>query len=343
MKFAAMLVLLAAAPTLFAQGVEVQAVVEGEAQPGQNYTVKLRFTVTEGYHAYHKDNPGYSLPIKVEWKELGGLELLDVTWPEPNKHKDDFSEEWELDGTFDLAYQFKVPEGATGVIGISGRHDTQFCNAEGCLMAEGEFSATIKVAEKTTEPAPEPAPKPAPGPDKPSPTGKKNEPAVTAKAAFEGEAKAGGEATLKLTFEFTKTYHAYHKDNPGYGLAPKVDWKELSGLTLKDTLWPEPLKHDYEGTEEWEYESPLTLTYTFTVPADAKGELPVKAKWDVQVCDENACFLRKGEVAATLTLGAPAADESATDAHGFYLDFNYAVKQSMALNKPLLADFNGEY
>jgi hypothetical protein len=71
--------------------------------------------------------------------------------------------------------------------------------------------------------------------------------------------------------------------------------------------------------------------------------LPVKATWDVQVCDPNVCYQRKGDFAATLTLGAPATEESATDAHGFYLDFNYAVKQSMALNKPLLADFNGEY
>jgi DsbC/DsbD-like thiol-disulfide interchange protein len=336
MRLAIIALLLAVAPTLWAQGltVDVQPVVEGKAEPGKDYILKLRFTVPQGYHAYHKDNPGYSLPVDVKWKELSGLELATATWPEPHKHKDEFSEEWELSGTFDIAYTFKVPAGATGKLTITGSHETQFCDAEGCLQAQGDFSATIEVAEAKATPV---------GPGGPGGPGKKKEPVVKAAAAFDGAAKAGGEATLKLTFEYTETYHAYHKDNPGYGVAPKVDWTELSGLTLKDVLWPEPLKHDIDGTIEWEYESPLTLTYTFTVPADAKGDLPVAAKWSIQVCDPEVCFTRKGEVAATLLLDAPAADKSATDSHGFYLDFDYAVKQSMALNRPLLVDFNGEY
>jgi DsbC/DsbD-like thiol-disulfide interchange protein len=332
MRLAVFALLIAIAPTLWAQGltVEVEPVVEGKAEPGKDYTLKLRFTVPEGYHAYHKDNPGYSLPVEVKWKELAGLELVSATWPEPNKHKDEFSEEWELGGTFDIGYSFKVPATARGKLTVTGSHDTQFCNEEGCLVAKGDFSATIEVAEAKAASI-------GPGP------GKKKEPVVKATATFEGAAKASGEATLKLTFEFTETYHAYHKDNPGYGLPPKVDWTELSGLVLKGTLWPEPLKHDIDGTIEWEYESPLTLTYTFTVPADAKGDLPVTAKWNIQVCDPEVCFTRKGEVAATLSLDAPAADKSATDSHGFYLDFDYALEQAKKLNKPLLVDFNGRY
>jgi thiol:disulfide interchange protein len=315
MRLAAIALLLAVAPTLWAQGltVEVEPVVEGKAEPGKDYTLKLRFTVPDGYHAYHKDNPGYSLPVQVKWKELAGLELVTATWPEPRKHKDDFSEEWELSGTFDIAYTFKVPANAKGNLTVTGSHDTQFCDAEGCLQAKGNFTATIEVAES----------KPEPGPVKPGTAPKKNQPEAKATASFEG-------------------YHLYHKDNPGYGLPPQVAWTELSGLMLKGTLWPEPIKHDLgDGDIEWEYESPLTLTYTFTAPADAKGELPVKAKWEAQICDADACFMRDGEVTATLSVETPAEDKSATNSHGFFLDFDYALEQAKKLNKPLLVDFNG--
>jgi hypothetical protein len=39
--------------------VDVQPLAEGKAERGKEYTLKLQFTVPEGYHAYHKDNEGY--------------------------------------------------------------------------------------------------------------------------------------------------------------------------------------------------------------------------------------------------------------------------------------------
>jgi len=343
MRIAACLLLLAAiAPSLFAQDgltVEVAAVAEGKAEPGKEYTLKLRFTVPEGYHAYHKDNPGYSLPIDVKWKELSGLELVSATWPEPVKHKDDTSEEWELNGTFDIVYAFKVPADAKGSLSVTGSHKTQFCDAQGCMMSEGDFSATIEVAEASADPKkPAVGPGPGPGPIK------KKEPTAKASAKFEGEAKAGGQATLNVTLEFTKGYHAYHKDNPGYGLPPVIKWTELAGLKLASETWPEPIKHEIEKDWiEWEYESGVTLSYVFDVPKDAAGELKIAGAWEAQICDADACFTFDGKLEATLDVAAPAEDKSAKDSHGFYLDFNYAVKQSMELDKPLLVDFNGEY
>lgn len=331
MRIAACLLLLAAlSPALVAQEgltVSVEPVVEGQAEPGKEYTLKLRFTVPEGYHAYHKDNPGYSKPVTVTWTELAGLKLVKETWPEPHKHVDEFSEEWELDGTFDIAYTFAVPADATGSLALTGKHDTQFCDADGCLQAEGEFTAVITVAAPSAEPAPA------------------EELKFTATLSAE-PAKAGGLATVKLKLEYSKGFHTYHKDNPGFGLAPKVEWTETSGLKLKDTSWPEPVKHTVdEDWIEWEYPDGVTLTYSFEVPADAKGELSLKGKYEIQVCDENGCFDKKGEISTTIKLETVAAPEenSAKDAHGFYVDFDYALAQAKAENKPLLVDFNGKY
>lgn len=329
MRVIACLLVLLAAPVLFAQDgltVEVEPVVKGKATPGKEFIFKLNFVVPEGFHAYHKDNPGFSLPVKVEWKSLAGLELVKEEWPEPHKKKDEYGEEWELGPVFDIAYTFKVPADAKGKLTVTGSHETQFCDAEGCYMSDGDFTATIEVAAAEAKPEPE-------------------LPELKASATFTGPAQPGGEVVLKWTFEYTEGYHLYDKDNPGYGMAPNFDWKELSGLKLKDAKWPEPIKHEIDKDwVEWEHASPLTIEFTFTVPKDAKGELPIKAAWTAQICDENACFDRKGELAATLTIATATEEKNdAKDDHGFYLDFDYALEQARAENKPLLVDFNGRY
>jgi len=331
MRVMVCLLVLLAAPVLFAQDgltVEVEPIVEGKAEPGKDFAFKLHFVVPEGHHAYHKDNPGFNVPVKVEWKSLAGLELVKEDWPEPHKKVDEYGEEWELGPVFDIAYTFKVPADAKGELTVTGSHDTQFCNAEACFQSAGDFTATIEVAG-AAQPEPE-----------------IQLPEAKASVSFTGPAQAGGEATLKWTFEFTKGYHGYHKDNPGYGMAPNFDWTELSGLTLKEARWPEPKKHviDADWTE-WEYPDTVTIEFVFSVPKDAKGELPVKATWNAQVCDEDACYDRKGEVSTTLMISAePVKEEKndATDDHGFYLDFDYALEKARAENKPLLVDFNGK-
>jgi DsbC/DsbD-like thiol-disulfide interchange protein len=333
MRVTACLLVLLAAPMLFAQddaGVTVQPVVESEAEPGQDFTLKLRFTVPDGYHAYHRDNPGFNGPILVKWSELSGLELTGEQWPEPHKKKEEWGEEWELSGIFDIAYTFKVPADATGELAVSGSHESQYCDDDGCYPSEGEFSTTVTVA-RTGEPEPE-------------------VPEIKTSLAFTGPASPGGEATLAWTFEVTKGYHLYHKDNPGYGMAPAFDWSELSGLVLKEEKWPEPVKHKIEADWiEWEYPDRVTIEFLFTVPMDARGELSVTAGWTAQVCDPEVCFDRKGKASASLTIRAepekePAGKKNdARDDHGFYLDFDFALEEARRQNKLLLADFNGRY
>lgn len=300
MRVIACLLVLLAAPILFAQGglsVEVEPVVEGQAEPGKEFTFNLHFIVPDGFHAYHKDNPGYSLPVKIEWKSLAGLELVKEDWPEPHKNKDEYGEEWELGPIFDIAYTFKVPADAKGKLTVTGSHDIQFCDAEGCYVSEGDFSATIDVAAAEAMPEAKP-----------------DLPEVKAGATFTGPAKPGGDVVLSWTFEFTEGYHLYHKDNPGYSLAPTFDWRELSGLRLKDTKWPEPKKHVIEEDwVEWEHASPLTIEFTFSVPRDARGELPIKASWTAQICDENACFDRKGELTTSLTISGDVEEPGNSD------------------------------
>ena len=333
MRYAVCLLLVAAlSPTLWAQEgltVEVEPVVEGKALPGKEYTLKLRFTVPDGYHAYHKDNPGYSQAVNVTWNELSGLELVKVDWPEPHKHVDEFSEEWELSGVFDIVYTFKVPSDASGTLSVRGHHETQFCDADGCMQSEDDFSTSIEVAnadEATAEP-------------------EQKGPRATATATFGSTAQAGGKATLEWKLETSEGYHAYHKDNPGYSQGVKFSWTELSGLKLLEEIWPEPKKHVDEFSEEWELPDGASILFVFEVPADAKGELTLKGKWTAQVCDADACFVREGAVTASLAITAvePSEKKDAKNEHGFYLDFDYGVELARETGKLLLVDFNGKF
>lgn len=303
-------------------GVEVEPVVEGKAIPGEDYSFKLRYTVPDGYHAYHKDNPGINMPAKVEFDELSGLTLKDQSWPEPEIHEDEYGVEWELSGTFEVTYTFAVPDGASGPLTVTGSHETQYCKGDMCYPSDGTFEAVIEVAGAPEKSA--------------------DLPEVDATAEFVGTAAPGGTAELALRLEFTEGYHTYHKDNPGYGLAPTVEFTELSGLTLEETTWPEPAKHEYaEDWIEWEHKNELVLTYRFNVPEDADGDVAVALSWKAQVCNEAGCWDRDGDLTSTLTVAAPVQND-ATDEHGFYVDFDYALEKARKENKLLLADFNGE-
>lgn len=269
--------------------VKVEPVVEGEAAPGQEYTLKLKFTVPDGYHAYHKDNPGVSSPVKVKWQDTAGLKLVKETWPEPKKTKiDEDWFEWELGPVFEIAYHFNVPAEAKGALLLKGSHDTQFCNEEGCLQSEGDFEAKVEVG--AADAAREELPK------------------VTLEAKFAESAVAGGQAKLTLAFTFTKGFHAYHKDNPGFGEAAAISFSKLDGLKLAKEDWPEPTKKEYDKDWiEWEYPDGFTLTYTYDVPKDAKDSIEVAGQYHIQVCDDNGCHIRKSEFKASLTV-KPAGD-----------------------------------
>lgn len=325
-----LLALLLIGGALYAQeglNVDVVAVTDGKATPGSEYTLKLRFTVPEGYHSYHKDNRdkgGYGVEPLVQWQELSGLELLRAAWPEAKEYTVDGITEFVYYGTFEIAYTFRVPASASGTLSVAGTHETQFCDADGCLIGDGKFQASIEVAG-SAEPA---------------------MPTTTTSAAFAAPAAPGGEAEFKLTFTPPAGWHAYHKDTAthgGYGVPPRVKFRELSGLTLKEEQWPEAALVVYaDDWAELEYKDTFTLTYVFEVPADAAGTLTLSGSYDIQVCDD-VCIDNSGTFSAALSIAEPEPqlDPARVDSHGFYLDFDYALEQARTLGKPLLVDFNG--
>ncbi|HRJ78788.1 MAG: hypothetical protein HPKKFMNG_00892 [Planctomycetes bacterium] len=152
------LVLLLLASTLGAQAelIRAKAVLEpvdpkeGKAVPGGEVKLRLQFEVDKGFHAYHKDNPGYSKPISVKFSELSGLtEVGEAQWPKYHEGHPDPKDlswvEYELSGTFEIVYNFKVPLASKGALKVSGSYEAQVCDEKGCTDRSGEFSASLDV------------------------------------------------------------------------------------------------------------------------------------------------------------------------------------------------------
>ncbi|MCC7507776.1 MAG: thioredoxin family protein [Planctomycetes bacterium] len=279
--------LLLAGGMLYAQEgltAEVQPLVEGSVEPGKQWTFKLQFALPDGYHAYHKDNPGIGMAPKVKFTQTSGLKLASEVWPEPTKHKDDSGEEWEYSGTFTIGYIFDVPAGASGRLRIAGSHQTQFCDENGCFMSEAEFSADIEVI--SAEPVL----------------------ALTVAPIAEGKAQAGKEYTLKLRFTVPAGYHAYHRDNKGYGVAPIVKWTELAGFELAREDWPKAKDRYYEELEatESEYSGTFDIAYVFKVPAGASGTIKLAGTHQTQFCNDDGCLITEGGFSAEIAVQAGA-------------------------------------
>jgi len=142
------------APTLCADLISAKAALEaktGQAAPGGEVLLRVSFEVDKGFHAYHKDNPGYSKPLKIEFSELSGLTQVGETkWPayhvaHPDE-KDLAWEEWELAGAFELVLTYKVPSDAKGKLTVRGTYEAQVCDEKGCTDRKGDLLATIDVA-----------------------------------------------------------------------------------------------------------------------------------------------------------------------------------------------------
>ncbi|MHC4840392.1 MAG: cytochrome c biogenesis protein CcdA [Planctomycetota bacterium] len=295
LNFALLLLFSISCGSLFAQEeATVTAEMPASATAGDEIELKLNFSIPMGYHAYHPDNPGLGQAPDIAFVDLAGLTKKTEVWPEPEKHTDmDGSEEWELNDEFTVTYTFEIPLDTYGAITIKGTHSTQWCDADGCLISEGPFSASTDIlAAKISGPKlPEGDP-----------------PQIVAEAKFLSEAKAGGTAELEVVFGVTEHYHFYHKDNGkdadmSVGVPIGFLWPEVNGLKLVETIWPKPYRHVEDVDLDWvelELSHGATFKFIFEVPADAQGDLEITGGFKAQVCDANGCQDREGRFVASL-------------------------------------------
>jgi len=106
-------------------------------------------------------------------------------------------------------------------------------------------------------------------------------------------------------------WHTYWRYGGDSGGPTKIAWQLPAGIQAGEILWPVPEKLVTEGLTTYVYHDEVLLMVPLTVSKDAEpGRREVKASVSWLECAE-VCLLGKGEVQATLEVGAtsrPSAD-----------------------------------
>ncbi|MCZ2073768.1 MAG: protein-disulfide reductase DsbD N-terminal domain-containing protein [Bryobacterales bacterium] len=109
-----------------------RAVLERNAVNTATVTVQLR----NGFHVNsNKPMDDYLIPLRLTW-EPGGVEVLEIVYPEPRLEKYDFSAKplSVFSGSFDLITKLKVPANAqTGPGMVAGKLRYQACTEKMCF------------------------------------------------------------------------------------------------------------------------------------------------------------------------------------------------------------------
>ncbi|MBI4569058.1 MAG: thioredoxin family protein [Planctomycetes bacterium] len=147
-----------AAPSLRAEEVRrdhatVELVAEDQSvQPGQPFTVGVRFVLEEHWHIYWR-NPGDSgLPTTVSWTLPAGLTAGDISWPFPQRITANDLVTYGHEGEVLLLTDFR-PDAKLGGESVTLRASVEWlvCKEE-CVPGDAELTLTLPVRAALPQP-----------------------------------------------------------------------------------------------------------------------------------------------------------------------------------------------
>ena len=116
----------------------------------------------------------------------------------------------------------------------------------------------------------------------------------------------GKPLTLALHMTPIPQWHTYWKNPGDSGMETTVTWDLPDGFKASELQYPTPTRLPFGGElVNFGYEGPSTLLVTLTPPADLKPgvSVPIKAKADWLVCDDEQCVPEGAELTLTLPVG----------------------------------------
>ncbi|HEY0626412.1 MAG TPA: protein-disulfide reductase DsbD domain-containing protein [Allosphingosinicella sp.] len=118
----------------------------------------------------------------------------------------------------------------------------------------------------------------------------------------------GGRVTLALVMEPEPGWHGYWRNPGDAGTESQVEWTLPNGASVGELRYPVPETLTIAGIMNYVYEHDYALLTELRVPAGVKpGDvLPIRASLDYLVCTREICVPESAEVAAQVTIGAPA-------------------------------------
>ncbi|MCF2515597.1 thioredoxin family protein [Sphingomonas sp. G124] len=133
--------------------------------------------------------------------------------------------------------------------------------------------------------------------------------AIRPELIAEGPATPGGEVELAILMHTDPGWHGYWLNPGDAGLPMKIEWQLPKGARLGPLRFPVPDKLLVAGIVNYVYERDYALLTRFTVPANARGVVPIRAEAQWLACTDKICVPERGSI----SLNVPTAMGEATE------------------------------
>ena len=120
----------------------------------------------------------------------------------------------------------------------------------------------------------------------------------------EGPAPPGGEVELAIHMRTNPGWHGYWLNPGDAGLPMDVHWQLPKGFAAGPLRYPVPTRLMVAGLVNYVYERDYAVLVRLKVPADASGNVPVRADARWLACTDKVCVPEQGQLALDLPVGS---------------------------------------
>jgi len=131
---------------------------------------------------------------------------------------------------------------------------------------------------------------------------------IRASLLAEGPIQPGQTVMLAVLMQPDKGWHGYWSNPGDAGLGLTLDWQLPAGARAGDLQVPVPQTLLLSGLMNHVYEHEYAVLVPLTVPADAAGIVPLKARAQWLACTEEICVPEEAELEGAVSIGVGPAD-----------------------------------
>ena len=111
-------------------------------------------------------------------------------------------------------------------------------------------------------------------------------PNITPQLLAEGPATPGSTVDLAILMTPKPGWHGYWSNPGDAGQPMRVTWSLPEGATVEPLRYPVPQRLIVAGLMNYVFEGPHALLTRITIPATARGVLPIRAKAEWLACTD---------------------------------------------------------
>jgi DsbC/DsbD-like thiol-disulfide interchange protein/cytochrome c biogenesis protein CcdA len=135
--------------------------------------------------------------------------------------------------------------------------------------------------------------------------------AIRPELVAEGPAVAGGKVELAILMRTDPGWHGYWLNPGDAGLPMNIEWQLPQGAALAPLRFPVPDRLLVAGIVNYVYERDHAILTHLTLPSDARGVVPIRAKAQWLACTDKVCVPERGEFSLDLPVGTGGSTERA--------------------------------